>query len=62
MTREKPSLETLWLQNVRTMDTVQIIDRSSNAETSVFYGLVAFNDAVSSSEYIASDDRMIDER
>jgi hypothetical protein len=27
-TREEPSLETLWFQNIRTMDKVQIIDRS----------------------------------
>jgi hypothetical protein len=27
MTREEPSLETLWLKNIRTMDKVQIIDR-----------------------------------
>jgi hypothetical protein len=27
MTREEPSLKTLWLQNTRTMDKVQIIDR-----------------------------------
>jgi hypothetical protein len=29
MTREEPSLEILWLQNIRTMDEVQIIDRSN---------------------------------
>jgi hypothetical protein len=29
MTREEPSLETLWLQDVRTMDKVQIMDRSN---------------------------------
>jgi hypothetical protein len=29
MTREEPSLETLWLQNIGTMDKVQLIDRSS---------------------------------
>jgi hypothetical protein len=28
VTREEPSLETLWLQNIRTMDEVQIIDCS----------------------------------
>jgi hypothetical protein len=31
MTREEPSLETLWLQNIRTMDKVQIIERSNTA-------------------------------
>jgi hypothetical protein len=31
MTREEPSLETLWLQNIRTMDKVQKIDRSNTA-------------------------------
>jgi hypothetical protein len=34
MTRGKPSLETLWLQNIRTMDKVQIIDRSNTAPSS----------------------------
>jgi hypothetical protein len=34
MTREEPSLETLWLQNIRTMDKVQIIDRSNTAPSS----------------------------
>jgi hypothetical protein len=29
MTREEPSHETLWLQKIRTMDKVQIIDRSN---------------------------------
>jgi hypothetical protein len=29
MTREEPSLETLWLENIRTMDKVQITDRST---------------------------------
>jgi hypothetical protein len=28
MTREEPSLETSWLQNIRTMDKVQIIEHS----------------------------------
>jgi hypothetical protein len=31
MTREEPSLETLWLQNVRAMDLVQITDRSKSS-------------------------------
>jgi hypothetical protein len=31
MTREEPSLETLWLQNIRTKDKVQIIDRYSTS-------------------------------
>jgi hypothetical protein len=30
MTKEEPCLETLWLQNIRTMDKVQIIDRSNS--------------------------------
>jgi hypothetical protein len=30
MTREEPSLETLWLQNIETIDKVQRIDRSFN--------------------------------
>jgi hypothetical protein len=30
MTNEEPSLETLWLQNIRTVDKVQIIDRSKH--------------------------------
>jgi hypothetical protein len=34
MTREEPCLETLWLQNTRTMDKVQIIDRSNAAPSS----------------------------
>jgi hypothetical protein len=34
MTREEPSLETLWLQNIRTMDKVQIIDQSNAAPSS----------------------------
>jgi hypothetical protein len=29
MTREEPSLETLWLENIRTMDKVQKTDRNS---------------------------------
>jgi hypothetical protein len=29
MTKEELSLETLWLQNIRTMDKVQIIDCSN---------------------------------
>jgi hypothetical protein len=28
MTREEPSLETFWLKNIKTMDKVQITDRS----------------------------------
>jgi hypothetical protein len=31
MKREEPSLEMLWLQNIRMMDKVQIIDRSDTA-------------------------------
>jgi hypothetical protein len=31
MTREEPSLETLWLQNIRTMDKVQIIERRNSS-------------------------------
>jgi hypothetical protein len=31
MTREEPSLETLWLKNFRTVDKVQIIDHSNTA-------------------------------
>jgi hypothetical protein len=34
MSREEPSLETLWLQNIRTMDKVQIIDRNNRAPSS----------------------------
>jgi hypothetical protein len=34
MTRQEPSLETLWLQNIKTMDKVQIIDRSNTAPSS----------------------------
>jgi hypothetical protein len=34
MTREEPSLETLWLQNIRTMDEVRIIDHSNTAPSS----------------------------
>jgi hypothetical protein len=34
MTREEPSLETLWLKNTRTMDKVQITDRSNPAPSS----------------------------
>jgi hypothetical protein len=34
MTREEPSLETLWLQNIRMTDEVQIIDRSNTAPSS----------------------------
>jgi hypothetical protein len=34
MMREEPSLETLWLQNIRTMDKVQITDRSNTAPSS----------------------------
>jgi hypothetical protein len=29
MTREKPSFETLWLQNIETMDQVQRLDRGN---------------------------------
>jgi hypothetical protein len=38
MTREEPSLETLWLQNIRTMDKVQIIDRGNTAPSSKTFG------------------------
>jgi hypothetical protein len=31
MTREEPSLETLWLQNIETMDKVKITDRRKTA-------------------------------
>jgi hypothetical protein len=41
MTREEPSLETVWLQNIRTMDKVQIIDRSNTAASSK-----SFRDAI----------------
>jgi hypothetical protein len=34
MTREEPSLETLWLQNIRMMDKVQIIDHSNTTPSS----------------------------
>jgi hypothetical protein len=34
MTREEPSLETLWLQNIGTMDLVQIIDHSNTVPLS----------------------------
>jgi hypothetical protein len=34
MTREEPSLETLWFQNIRTMDKVQIIDHRKTAPSS----------------------------
>jgi hypothetical protein len=34
MTREEPSLETLWLQNIETVDEVQRIDRSNTAPSS----------------------------
>jgi hypothetical protein len=34
MTREQPSLETLWLQNIETMDKVQRIDCSNTAPSS----------------------------
>jgi hypothetical protein len=34
MTREEPSLEMLWLKNIRTMDKVQITDRSNAAPSS----------------------------
>jgi hypothetical protein len=34
MTTEEPSLETLWLQNIRTIDKVQITDRSNTSSSS----------------------------
>jgi hypothetical protein len=34
MTREEPSLETLWLKNIKSMDKIQIIDRSNTAPSS----------------------------
>jgi hypothetical protein len=34
MTKEQPSLETLWLKNTTTMDKVQIIDRSNRLRMS----------------------------
>jgi hypothetical protein len=34
MTREEPSLETLWLQNIRALDEVQKIDRSNTEPSS----------------------------
>jgi hypothetical protein len=34
MTREESALETLWLQKIRTMDKVQIIDRSNTVPSS----------------------------
>jgi hypothetical protein len=34
MTRGEPSLETLWLQNIRTMDKVQRTDPSNTAPSS----------------------------
>jgi hypothetical protein len=34
MTKEEPSLETLWLRNIGTMDEVQIIDRSNTTPSS----------------------------
>jgi hypothetical protein len=34
MTREGPSLETLWLKNIGTMAEVQKIDRSNTAPSS----------------------------
>jgi hypothetical protein len=46
MTREEPFLETLWLQNLRTIDKVQIIDRS-NCSIYVFKNLVMASGSVS---------------
>jgi hypothetical protein len=37
MMREEPSLETLWLKNTRTMDKVQITDRSNTEESLIVY-------------------------
>jgi hypothetical protein len=34
MMREEPSLEMSWLQNIRTIDKAQIIDRSNTAPSS----------------------------
>jgi hypothetical protein len=34
MTREEPSLETLWLKNIGTMEKVQKIDHSNTAPLS----------------------------
>jgi hypothetical protein len=34
MAREEPSLETLWLKNIWTMDKVQMTDRSNTAPSS----------------------------
>jgi hypothetical protein len=43
ITREEPSLETLWLQNIRMMDKVQIIDRT-NLCRKLFWYLVLLPD------------------
>jgi hypothetical protein len=34
MTKEEPSLKTLWLQNIQTMDKVQRTDHSNTAASS----------------------------
>jgi hypothetical protein len=40
-TREEPSLETLWLKNIRTMDKVQITDPSTNVIISALYDVLS---------------------
>jgi hypothetical protein len=43
MTRERPSLEMLWLQNTRTMDKIEIIDRSSRIKAfGLLFGCIVF--------------------
>jgi hypothetical protein len=53
MNREEPSLETLWLKNIRTLDKVQITDRSKNASTSLVCVMNFHYDSVSIRAYRA---------
>jgi hypothetical protein len=41
MTREEPSLETLWLKNIRKMDKVQNADPSNTAHRQTFIDEIA---------------------
>jgi hypothetical protein len=61
MTREEPSLETLWLKNIGTMNKVQKIDRRKTAPSSKTFRDESacildqyFSDAISRNQNIIS--------
>jgi hypothetical protein len=64
MTREEPSLETLWLQNIETMDKVQSTDRSNTAPSSkhleMNYGMNSLSRFRYHESYVPGESKFLD--